>query len=138
MYNYGKRRGETYMKENGNDKNLLEEALSINERQVLLMKDAKFNFKLVCEWLNKHYKDDSKRLSIAERESLLQESKVLWSRLRISVSEMKKLDEEYNGLCVRVNTYYNKELMKPVLPMTEFDTLLNEIWDTDDWWKNES
>ena len=121
-----------------NGRKLLKEALDINERQILLMKDAEFNFKLICEWLNKNHNDDSEFLSDTAYEALNKEGRLLWSRLRISVTELKKLDKEYNLLCERVNTYYNKELMTPASSTTEFDTLLDEIQDTNDWWKKES
>lgn len=110
---------------------LLKETVAIFEKSKLARADADFNFRLICEWVKKHELDTPQNMTDEALKAAQKESNVLMSRLRISVETLKKMDAEYEGLRLRVNKYYGKDVLTPHPPTPTWQEMIDKA-DEDD------
>lgn len=114
------------------ESSLLKDTMEVYNKSILGKKDAEFNFKLICEWLLKHKDDSPETMTESALAEAQKESNTLMSRLRISVEALRKLDEEYEAMRQRVNTYYKKEILLPHPPSPTWEEMMREADNDDD------
>lgn len=122
------------MKKKKNTKEeILKELDEISEVLELCRREAEFTHGLICEWASKHEDGDMDKVGIKELRREKKRGMELYSRLRINIGEMKKVDARYNELKERVNKYYGRDVL-PAFPSPYiWDELLEDVGDRKDW-----
>lgn len=129
---------------NGSDNEegkFLSEIMNIYEKSLLLKEDTEFNLKQITNLMERVEGVDGKGLGILN-EKLRKEIKVIISRVRITINEVKKMDKEYELLRIRVNKFYGKEVLRPFTNTSYLEGMVNKILkeikeiDNGEGWKN--
>lgn len=116
------------MKEEDNtERDILEELEELNEALKLCCADAEFTHGLICEWADRHEDEEVDKMGIEELKRERERGMALYSRLRISVGEMKKIDSRYNEIRERVNKYYGKDIPPLFPPASIWDEILGDF-----------
>lgn len=131
----------SYDNNNSNDeeqKEFVDKMEEIYRRSLLLKEDTEFNFKQVIN-LTKRMEGMSNIGLGIKRDEVRKEIKVIISRIKLTIKEVKKMDKEYELLSIRVNKFYGKELLKPFTNTSHLEGVVNDIlkeMDDGEEWKN--
>jgi hypothetical protein len=107
---------------------LLSEATDILAKSDLLQKESIFNYNQIMKFGETVEKMNPDQMTDQEIMLLLKQGQTLIGRLKICAKELIKLDEQYENLRNRVNTFYGEELLPKheLPPLPSFDIFNDE------------
>jgi len=111
------------------------EALLLLTLSEVLKSEATANFDKVLQFILQYPASKLESMSWDKQEKMYARAKELEKKLNTSHECLKKLDEDYDALRVKVNKFYGEELMKKSAPLPLFDGLDADEKDGADWWK---
>jgi hypothetical protein len=118
-------------------KQLMADSMKVLFKSLVLKKIAEKAMMAVMAFCVKYKNVKPDSVDYETREKIYAEAEELMGVWRVSIQELKKLDEEYEEVRKRVNAYYGKEIM----PKREYPPGVKEMYDEvlgdadSDWWK---
>ncbi len=119
-------------------KKLMADSMRVLFKSLVLKKVAEQAAAAVMAFCIKYKGVTPDSVDYETREKICAEAEELMGVWRVAIKELKKLDDEYEEVRQRVNTYYGKEIM----PKREYPPGVKEMYDEildetkSDWWKN--
>jgi hypothetical protein len=98
------------------NQSLLDEACEILVQSEILKETVFWQSEQVEKFVNKYPDEVLNRMTTEEQLENVRKAEELWARLNQSVKELKKLNDDYESLRLRVKKQYGREIMPPLPP----------------------
>lgn len=97
---------------------LLEEAVEILVQSEILKETVFWQSEQVEKFVKEFPEEVIDKMTIEEQRENVRKAEELWARLNQSVKELKKLNDDYESLRLRVKKQYGRDIMPSLPPFT--------------------
>jgi len=117
----------------GIPRDILEEAIEILEQSEILKGTAIWTSDEIEKFVSKYSDEEFDELPWDEKEEVSKTGEELMGRMKVSINELKKLSNRYEGIRKRLKEEYNDDRLPPL--RDKIEDLLGEDDDEGEDWK---